>query len=445
MHRLIFGVFLGASAVSMSGVARGQDVRGGVPLPRAYAAPGYYGMAMAPRASACRGPIPRSLRPMARATAMATPRPASSRVASASSSGVPVSSTPGYTFGARATGRSPSPTSPAPRNRPRRSGSMRPRSGLRPLTDSEPDDRAVDVETADGLASSNPRRGWTVAGGLAVIDDRACRPYIEAARCDRPSPEPTRLDHPSKGPRGMSFPPLRPRPAIDPPAPGGGRRRHGPPADPREPKLRERVPAGGTIAVGVGSRGITAIADDRAGGRRHAQGDGLPARSSSPRWAATAARPPRASASCSPATAITPEAMGVEVRTDMDTRGPRHQPGRPADLLRQERPRGRRDRPAEPGQAAHRLPRGARVGHPEDAGHRPGQAARGPSQVHKLGLRGLQRGPAGRRPVPGREHQVRARPGDPGERRGPARRDRRGRARDDLRRRAAACSSGPAA
>ena len=45
----------------------------------------------APRASACRGPTPRSLRPMGRATAMVTPRPASFRVASASSSGVPVS------------------------------------------------------------------------------------------------------------------------------------------------------------------------------------------------------------------------------------------------------------------------------------------------------------------------------------------------------------------
>ncbi len=44
MHRLIFGVILSASAVSVPGRARGQDVIGGIPLPRAYAAPGYYGM-----------------------------------------------------------------------------------------------------------------------------------------------------------------------------------------------------------------------------------------------------------------------------------------------------------------------------------------------------------------------------------------------------------------
>src|SRR4051812_15445423 len=45
MHRLIFGVILGVSAVSLPGLARGQDLAGGIPLPRAYAAPGYYGMA----------------------------------------------------------------------------------------------------------------------------------------------------------------------------------------------------------------------------------------------------------------------------------------------------------------------------------------------------------------------------------------------------------------
>ena len=49
----------------------------------------------------------------------------------------------------------------------------------------------------------------------------------------------------------------------------------------------------------------------------------------------------------------------------------------------------------------------------------------GASQVHKLGVRGLARGPAGGRPVPGQEHPVRARPGHRRERRGRAGRDRR--------------------
>ena len=44
MHRLMFAVILGASAVSAPAVTRGQGDGSGVPLPRAYAAPGYYGM-----------------------------------------------------------------------------------------------------------------------------------------------------------------------------------------------------------------------------------------------------------------------------------------------------------------------------------------------------------------------------------------------------------------
>ncbi len=44
MHRLNFGFVLGALAVLPPAVSRGQDLGGGVPLPRAYAAPGYYGM-----------------------------------------------------------------------------------------------------------------------------------------------------------------------------------------------------------------------------------------------------------------------------------------------------------------------------------------------------------------------------------------------------------------
>ena len=74
----------------------------------------------------------------------------------------------------------------------------------------------------------------------------------------------------------MTFPPLArvrqsiPQPHVDD-IPGTVRRLI------LESRLRERVPAGGTIAVGVGSRGITAIADDGAGGGRRPQGDGLPA------------------------------------------------------------------------------------------------------------------------------------------------------------------------
>src|SRR5918998_271217 len=74
----------------------------------------------------------------------------------------------------------------------------------------------------------------------------------------RPSPEPTSLDDPSKGPRGMSFPPLaRVRQSVPQPrvADLSGTVR----GLIRGSKLRDRVPAGGTIAVGVGSRGITAI------------------------------------------------------------------------------------------------------------------------------------------------------------------------------------------
>jgi hypothetical protein len=56
----------------------------------------------------------------------------------------------------------------------------------------------------------------------------------------------------------MSFPPLArvrqsvPQPRVEDVA-GTVRRLI------RESRLRERVPAGGTVAVGVGSRGITAI------------------------------------------------------------------------------------------------------------------------------------------------------------------------------------------
>ena len=48
----------------------------------------------------------------------------------------------------------------------------------------------------------------------------------------------------------------------------------------------------------------------------------------------------------------------------------------------------------------------------------------GASQVHKLGIRGIEGSLAGGRPISGGEHQVRARSGDPRKRRGFARRDR---------------------
>ena len=87
----------------------------------------------------------------------------------------------------------------------------------------------------------------------------------------------------------------------------------------RASRLRERVKPGGTIAVGIGSRGIHGIDRGRPDDRRHPAGDGLSSRSSSPRWAATAARPPTASASCWPATASRPRRWASPVKTDMDT------------------------------------------------------------------------------------------------------------------------------
>ena len=143
-----------------------------------------------------------------------------------------------------------------------------------------------------------------------------------------------------------------------------------------ESRLRERVPAGGTIAVGVGSRGITGIAT-----MARAAVDTLKEMGYRPFIVAAMGSHGGATAEGQrellAGYGVTPEAMGVEVRTDMDTVVAGHQPGRPADLLRPERPRGRRHRPAQPGQAAHRLPRDPRVGRPQDAGHRPGQARGG--------------------------------------------------------------------
>jgi hypothetical protein len=115
----------------------------------------------------------------------------------------------------------------------------------------------------------------------------------------------------------MLFPPLaRVRQSIPQPqvadVPGTVRRLI------RESRLRERVPAGGTIAVGVGSRGITAIptiaraavaALKEMGFRPFlvaAMGSHGNARSEGQRALLAGY-------------GITPEAMGAEVRTDMDT------------------------------------------------------------------------------------------------------------------------------
>ncbi len=167
-------------------------------------------------------------------------------------------------------------------------------------------------------------------------------------------------------------------------------------------------------------------------------------RSSSPRWGATAARPPKASASFWPVTASPSQAMGVAGQDRHGHRRAGHQSRRSADLFRQERLRGRRHRPGQSGQAAHRLPRDARVGRAQDAGHRPGQA-RGGQPGPQAGRSRLARGPAGRRAVPGQEHAVRPGPGDRRKCRGRPGRNRRPRARDDLRRRAGPARACPAA
>ncbi len=162
-----------------------------------------------------------------------------------------------------------------------------------------------------------------------------------------------------------------------------------------ESRIRERVPAGGTIAVGVGSRGITAIPTVA-----KATVDTLKEMGFKPfivaamgsHGGATRRRPARA------AGRLRDHARG-DGRRGPDRHGhrrPRDQPRRPADLLRQERPRGRRNRPAQPRQAPHRLQRDLRVGRSQDAGHRPGQARRGDPDPQARHPRDAQ-GPAGRR------------------------------------------------
>ena len=153
------------------------------------------------------------------------------------------------------------------------------------------------------------------------------------------------------------IPSAGPRPAVDPPAPGGGRAGDRPEADPMS-RLRERVQPGGTIAVGVGSRGIHGI-DVVA----RATVDALKEMGYRPFIVAAMGSHGGATAEGQrellAGYGVTPEAMGVAGQDRHGHRRPRDQPGRPADLLRQERLRGRRHRPAQPGQAAHRLPRDA--------------------------------------------------------------------------------------
>jgi hypothetical protein len=115
----------------------------------------------------------------------------------------------------------------------------------------------------------------------------------------------------------MAFPPLaRVRQAIPQPlvadVPGTVRRLI------RESRLRERVPAGGSIAVGVGSRGITVIPTVARAAVETLKGMGF-------RPFIVAAMGSHGGATAEgqrellAGYGITPEAMGVEVRTDMDS------------------------------------------------------------------------------------------------------------------------------
>ena len=180
---------------------------------------------------------------------------------------------------------------------------------------------------------------------------------------------------------------------------------------------------GGRIAVGVGSRGITSIPTVA-----RAAVDALKEMGYRPFIVAAMGSHGGATAEGQrellAGYGVTPEAMGVEVRTDMDTVVLGTNPvGLPIYF----------DRNAHEADGIVLLNRvkphtdftgDLRVGRPQDAGHRPGQA-RGAEQVHKLGLRGMREV----LPAVGKflveQHQVRPRPGDPRERRGHARRDRR--------------------
>ena len=116
-------------------------------------------------------------------------------------------------------------------------------------------------------------------------------------------------------------------------------------------------------------------------------------------------------------------------------RRPRHQLLRPADPLRPERLRGRRDRPAEPDQAAHLVHRPVRERPAQDADDRPGQASGGGAGPQARPAGPEDDAPRGRR-VPARADAGGARPRPARERPRAHRAGRRGRARGAARRRA---------
>ena len=118
-----------------------------------------------------------------------------------------------------------------------------------------------------------------------------------------------------------------------------------------ESRIRDRVPAGGTVAVGVGSRGIAAIPTVA-----RAAVDALKELGFRPFIVAAMGSHGGATAEGQAELlagyGVTPESMGVEVRTAMDTvvLGT-NCVGLPIFFDRNAH-QGRRDRPAQPGQAA---------------------------------------------------------------------------------------------
>ena len=141
----------------------------------------------------------------------------------------------------------------------------------------------------------------------------------------------------------MKFPPLArvrqsiPQPRVED-VPGTVRRLI------RSSRLAERVVPGGTIAVGIGSRGV----------QRHRPWSPRPTvdtlREMGYRPFIVAAMGSHGGATAAgqrellAGYGVTPEAMGVAGQDRHGHGRAGHQPGRPADLLRQERLRGRRHR-----------------------------------------------------------------------------------------------------
>ncbi len=112
-----------------------------------------------------------------------------------------------------------------------------------------------------------------------------------------------------------------------------------------ESGLRDRVKPGGTIAVGIGSRGIAAIP-----AIARAAIDTLKELGYRPFVVAAmgshGGATPQGQRELLAGYGSTPVALGVDVRTEMDTVVLGEKPHRPADPLRQERLRGRRYRPS---------------------------------------------------------------------------------------------------